>query len=147
MLRELSNETAGAPPRPSHGHRLELVVLETDATLAAAVLVRAHHLAAGLDARITILSVCVLPYPLPFVPPAEAARQFRHRLEKLAAETGLPCRGRLVFARDLSQGLASALRPRSTVMIGVRPRWWPTHEERLARRLAAAGHYIAIVRV
>jgi hypothetical protein len=41
----------------------------------------------------------------------------------------------LYVCRDRWHMLASVLRPHSLVVIGVPRRWWPTREERVARKL------------
>ena len=44
--------------------------------------------------------------------------------------------------RDPAETLAAVLKPDSVVVLGGRKRWWPTTEERLARKLRRIGHEV-----
>jgi hypothetical protein len=48
----------------------------------------------------------------------------------------------MYLCRDSSETLLAVLKPRSLVVIGGRRRWWPTREERLAKKLRGAGHEV-----
>jgi hypothetical protein len=53
-------------PDASEGGGIELVVLYTGPETTAAVLERAVHLTAGLNATVTLVAVCAVPYQSPF---------------------------------------------------------------------------------
>jgi len=130
------------PERP-----LELVVPYTNPALAARALAAATELARGFEAAVTLMAVHVLPYPAPL----ECQQGIRQRLEAeltaVARTSPVAIRVKLVFARDRADAFLGLLRRQSLVVIGTNNRWWRTREERLARRLSAAGHSVAVVKV
>jgi hypothetical protein len=89
----------------------------------------------------------VLPYPAPL----ECQEGIRQRLEAelavVARATPAALRVKLVFARDREEAYLALLRRESLVVIGTKDRWWPTGEERFARKLAAHGHSVAVIKV
>jgi len=130
------------PERP-----LELVVPYTNPALAARALAAATELARGFEAAVTLMAVHVLPYPAPL----ECQQGIRQRLEAeltaVARTSPVAIRVKLVFARDRADAFLGLLRRQSLVVIGTNNRWWRTREERLARRLSAGGHSVAVVKV
>ena len=46
--------------------------------------------------------------------------------------------------RDAVEMLRGALKPGSLVVIGERPRWWPTRESALAKALRKMGHIVLL---
>jgi hypothetical protein len=65
----------------------------------------------------------------------------------VARTSPVSIRVKLVFARDRADAYLGLLRRQSMVVIGTKDRWWPTREERLARKLTVAGHSVAIIRM
>jgi hypothetical protein len=130
------------PQRP-----LELVVPYTNPALTARALTAAAELARGFEAAITLIAVHVLPYPAPL----ECQEGIRNRLEAeltaMARTSPVAIRVKLIFARDREAAYLGLLKPQSLVVIGTKDRWWRTREERLARRLTAGGHRVAVVKV
>jgi len=126
---------------------LELVVPYTSPALSAQALSAAAELAQGFEAVVTLIAVYVLPYPAPL----ECQQGIRTRLEAelaaVARTSSAAVRLKLVFARDRSRAFCDLLPRRSVVVMGTKQRWWPTPEERFARKLARAGHSVALVRV
>jgi hypothetical protein len=112
----------------------------TEGTLRA--LRTAATLANGLGARIRLLVLEVVPYPLgldaPDVPVAFSRRHFRTIAADARIETNIDIR----IGRDVGQMLESALKPKSVIVMGARPGWWPTPERRLANRLRRQGHQV-----
>lgn len=121
---------------------LEVVVLHTATEGTLRALRTAATLANGLGARIRLLVVEVVPYPLaldaPNVPVAFTRRHFRTIVADARIETHIDIR----IGRDAAQMLESALKPKSVIVMGVRPGWWPTQQRRLANRLKRQGHQV-----
>ena len=120
---------------------INVVFTSVDATLTA--LKEAARLANHLAARITLVVLQIVPYPLPLTSPAVSvdwnARRFRVIANKSPVETII----HLYLCRDRFVTLLSVLNPESVVVIGGRKRWWwPTPEKALARTLQRAGHEV-----
>jgi hypothetical protein len=126
---------------------LEVVVPYTKPALAAPALTAALDLAGGFEAAITLVAVHVLPYAVPL----ECQEGIRTRLEAeltaVARTSPIPIAARLVFARDRENAFQTLLPRNALVVIGAKHHWWRTPEERLARKLAARGHSVAVIRV
>ncbi len=135
-----SLERSGAAP-------LEIVAPYTEWSLAKAVLERAVVLAAGLEVHIQLIAVHTSPYPAAIGCPALVHAQLVEQLTDLAAGCPVPVTPQVVMARYWDEGFRYAVKPNSTVLIGTRERFWPTHEEKLARLLAREGHHVALIHV
>ncbi|HXM39954.1 MAG TPA: hypothetical protein VN924_01815 [Bryobacteraceae bacterium] len=126
---------------------LDLVVPYTNPALTARALAAATELARGFEAAVTLVAVYVLPYPSPL----ECQQGIRKRLEAevtaVARTSPVAIRAKLVFARSREDAYLRMLGRQSLVVIGTKNRPWPTTETRLARRLTAGGHSVAIVKV
>jgi hypothetical protein len=126
---------------------LQLVVLYNNPLLTARALAAAAEWALEFDAAVTLMAVYVLPYPSPL----ECQEGIRKRLEReltaVARTSPAAIRIRLVFARDREDACMGMLQCQSVVVLGAKDRWWPTREERLARKLAASGHSVALIKV
>ena len=134
-------------PLESEIRPLQIVVPHLNPALTAKALEAAVYLARGFDAAVILTAVYVLPYPAPL----ECQEGIRERMESellaLARTTPGDVKAKLVFARDRETAFCGLLPPRALVVIGTRRHWWPTREVRFARRLTAAGHSVAVIRV
>jgi hypothetical protein len=145
----LCDRTALPPALESHRqeHPLDLVVPYVNAAVTTRALAAALKLADGCRAAVTLIAVHVLPYPATL----ECQEGIRQRLEgeltAVARATRAAVYVKLVFARDREQAYLALLRRQSLVVIGTKHRWWRTGEERFARRLAARGHSVAVIKV
>lgn len=126
---------------------LEVVVPYSNPALAAQALGAALELAQGFDAVVTLMAVHVLPYPAPLEYQEGIRRRLEDNLAAVARAGPVSMRVKLVFARDREDAFLGLLARQSLVVIGTRNRWWRTREERLARKLAAGGHSVALIRV
>jgi hypothetical protein len=126
---------------------LEIVVPYTDPETTAAALARAETLTAGLEARVQLIAVHTLPYPVPFVCPSLVHAHLVEQLLDLAAGCTLTVQPQVVLARDRMDGFKYALKPCSTVLVASHRHMWRTQEEKLARSLAEAGHKVALVHI
>ena len=124
---------------------LEVVVPYTGPETTAEALGRVAALTAGLNARVLLVAVHTLPYPLPFVCPTLVHAHLVNRLIELASLCSLPVQPQVVLARDRAEGFRFALKPSSTVLVATPRRFWRTPEEKLARSLARDGHKVALV--
>jgi hypothetical protein len=130
------------PERP-----LELVVPYTSPALAAQALSAAVELARGFDVAVILMAVYVLPYPSPLEFQEGIRRRLEAELTAVARTSPAQIRVKLVFARDREDAYLGLLKRHSLVVIGTKDRWWRTREEHLARRLTAAGHSVAVLKV
>lgn len=129
------------------GGELEVVVPYTEWSVTEAVLKRAVALTAGLNARLTLVAVHAVPYPLDFGCPTAVHAHLVEQLVDLASRCPLPVNPQVVLARDRTEGFRYALKPASTVLVGTRKHLWRTEEEKLARSLARDGHKVALVHI
>ena len=122
-----------------------VVVLFTSANRTLKAIESARSLANTLCLPIVVLATPVVPFPLPLEEPqvpfdftirhfAKAAEQFPENISVVA----YPCRDRM-------EALKQVLPPDSPVLIGIRKKWWPTSDERLARDLGRAGFSVTVV--
>ncbi len=118
---------------------MEIVVLHTTVAETLQALKTAAHLAQDLSARIRLLVLEVVPYPLPLDRPDVTLpfthRRFRTLAEKSSVETNVDVH----LVRDREKAVKSVLEPHSVVVIGTRRAWWPN---RLVKLLERAGHQI-----
>jgi hypothetical protein len=97
-----------------------------------------------LNARITLLAAQVVPYPLPLESPP-VPRDFQEsQFAAIMRQSSVEATVRLYLCREPVETLAAVLRPASLVVLGGRRRWWPTAEQKLARRLRRAGHDVIL---
>src|ERR1022692_3120786 len=83
---------------------LEGVVPYTGPETTAAVLERVAVLTAGLNARILLVAVHTLPYPVPFVCPTLVHAHLVEQLLELAGHCTLAVQPQVVLARDRLEG-------------------------------------------
>jgi hypothetical protein len=134
----------GATQAPPAGP--DVAVLYTDVKPTLAALRKAAVLADGLHARIRLVVAQVVPYPLPLDRPDVAESYTARKLSTLLPDTAIETHIDLRLCRDRVEGLLPALQKESIVVLGTKKRrWWPTPEERLARRLEKHGLAVLVV--
>jgi hypothetical protein len=144
-LQKVLDPAAGFPDRPETGEsesRLNLDVVFTSVEPTLAALKKAGALASRLNGRITLVVPQIVPYPLPLKTPPVLIEFNERRFRIIASESRVETTVRIYLCRDPSETLAEVLKPRSIVVLGGRRRWWPTAEERLARKLRRVGHEV-----
>ncbi|HTB19872.1 MAG TPA: hypothetical protein VK708_17240 [Bryobacteraceae bacterium] len=146
-LEKMIAPAIGAPARPfteQTGSKLDVSVVFTsvDATLTA--LKEAANLASSLDGRITLIVPQIVPYPLPLASPPVLVDFNERRLRVIASNCRVETRVSIYLCRDPLETLRSVLKPHSLVVVGSRKRWWPTAEERLAKKLRHFGHQVVV---
>jgi hypothetical protein len=124
-----------------------VTVISTTLEGTTAALDAARWLAKDLGARITLLTMQVVPvrFPLdkPPVAPDFTIKQQRSLL--FPSVTREDVTNRICLCRDRDDGLRRVLRRRALVVIGGRRRWWLGGEERLEQALRRLGHHVIFV--
>ncbi len=139
-MKVLSQRTAGATQSSVAGSP-DVAVVYTAAEPTRAALRRAATLVSGLDARIRLLVPQIVPYPLPLDQPAPDGAFSERRLRSLLPDS-VDAWIEIRLCRDFESALIPALRENSIVLIPTPRRWWPTWENRLARRLENQGREV-----
>jgi len=132
-----NNDASGEAP-------LEVIVLHTTTSATLRALRTAARLAEGLAARIRLLVLEIVPYPLPVAAPPVPLEFTHRRFRTVALETKIDTDVDIRLGRDKAQMLESALKPHSLVVMAAKTGWWPNAEKRLARRLENLGHQVVV---
>ena len=133
--RSLTTETGLSEATAATESGLNVVVVFTTPHATISALRSASGLAVSLGATIKLVVPQVVPYPLPLTSPPVLLDFQEKRFRELAAASPVDIRVQLYLCRDQLETLKIALKPHSIVVIGGRKRWWPTREQRLARKL------------
>jgi hypothetical protein len=122
----------------------QIAIPHTTPELTRTAFKRAAELTSGLDARIRLIEVQVVPYGLPLDRPAVNPSHSIRKIRLLAKESSVPISAEIVYARDWEQGLRRSLIPGSIVLLTIKRRWGRTEfrEKRMAARLRKAGHQV-----
>ena len=113
---------------------LEVVVLHTNVAETLLALKAAARLAHDLSARIRLLVIEVVPYPLPLDRPAVALPFTERRFRILAGEATIETNVDIHLVRDREKALQSVLEPHSVVVLGA--------PNKLAKHIVRAGHQV-----
>jgi hypothetical protein len=133
-----------AQPTATENARLGVIVVFTTVESTVHALRKAGALATRLNAHITLVVPQVVPFPLPLTSPPVLLDFSERRFRVIAAESPVQTTVRLYLCRDQMETLATVLEPNSLIVLGARRRWWPTAEDRLARKLRRAGHQVIL---
>ncbi len=122
---------------------VRLVFTSFNRTLKA--LEKAIPLAIPFNREIEILVMQTVPFVLPLDDPSVPLEFLVRRLEEMAS--GIPQKIRIsaYLCRDRLEGLKRVLNRNCPVVIGVRKRWWPTSDERVALKLRRSGYDVITV--
>lgn len=121
---------------------MEIVVLHTTVAETLAALKTAAQLADGLSARIRLLVLEVVPYPLPLDRPNVPLPFTRRRFRTLATNSAVETNVDIHLVRDPDKTIESVLEPHSVVVMGAHRSWWPSAHTRVAKRLERMGHQV-----
>lgn len=124
---------------------LDVVVVFTAIDVTIAALRKAGVLANRLSAHITLLVPQIVPYPLPITSPPVLLDFNERRFRVIACESPVKTTVKIVLCRDTLLTLTEVLKPHSLVVMGGRKHWWPTAENKLARKLRRLGHEVILV--
>jgi hypothetical protein len=100
-----------------------------------------------LNVHVSLVDIQVVPFPCALTQPPVDKNFSRRRLCDLLAQSGLPGRADVVYARDWLEGFRRMLQPQSLVILATKKRWWRTREDKLARALLKAGHQVMLLHV
>lgn len=130
-----------ANPRGTNGHygQLEINVLFTSPEATVEVLERTGNLLRGLNARIDLIALLAVPYPLALNNPPVSVAFTEQRLLDIASQSPVDTSAHLYICRSPLEALTSVLKPGSVLIVGNRKRWWPSWEQRLAQKIESAG--------
>jgi hypothetical protein len=122
-----------------------VIFTSPDQTLKA--LEKADQVARLLRTRIEILALQSVPYTLPLDESSVPFEFLVRHLEEMAGQFPEPTKISAYLCRDPMETLKKVLNRYGPVVIGIRKRWWPTCDERLARKLCHAGYHVILVNV
>ena len=148
MLLAVEKTLRPQPERPVQSgiqereHQLNISVVFTSVPSTLAALKEAGELANSLGARITLLVPQIVPYPLPLETPPVLVEFSENRFRVLASQSPVETSVQIYLCRDKFETLTTVLAPRSIVVVGGPKRWWPTRDEKLARRLRRSGYEV-----
>ncbi len=121
---------------------MEVVVLHTTIPETLQALKTAARLAHGLSARIRLLVLEVVPYPLPIDRPNVPLSFTRRRFHTLAGNASIETTVDIHLVRDPDKSIESALEPHSVIVMGAHRTWLPNAHTRVAKRLERLGHQV-----
>ena len=121
---------------------LQLVIPYRKPELTKAALKYAARFTVGLNVRLRLIDIHVVPYGVPLDKPTVNPKHLRRRLRHLAMESHLDVSAEIIYARDWEQGFRRVLSPNSLVLLAIQRSWWRTSEKRLAARLRKLGHQV-----
>jgi hypothetical protein len=133
------------PPyvHPKTGSSVFVVFTSVNWTLKA--MEKAREMAKPFGANIVVAAVQVVPYPLSLEEPPIELEFVAKRFQEKALEFSEKIRVEVCLCRDPLAALERILKPNCPVVMGIKKRWWPTPDERLARELRRAGYEIISV--
>lgn len=143
--RSLNSESARSEPATSESDSaLNITVVFTAVNDTIAALKKAGAMAESLGARLTLVVLQIVPFPLPLTSPPVLLEFQEKRFREIASESPVDTTVQLYLCRDRDDTLRKALKPHSLVVIGGRKRFWPTLASRMARQLLKDGHQVIL---
>jgi hypothetical protein len=127
------------------GFRLPVYVIFTSLNQTREALEKASKLAKSVQTGIEILAVQIVPFQLALDKPPVPFEFLVRRLEEMADHFPEPIRISAYLCRYPMEALKRVLKHDCPVVMGIRKRWWPTRDERLARRLRRAGYNVMLI--
>jgi hypothetical protein len=142
---DISGIGAVDPPCISPEAGLSVFVVFPSMNWALRAMEKAREMAVPLGARIVVVALQVVPYPLPLDKPPIPIDFLIRRFQEKAGEFSGRTRVAVYLCRDPLAALKSIVSPERPIVIGIKKRLWPTRNERLARKLRHAGYSITLV--
>jgi hypothetical protein len=130
------------PELPNQANAFDLVIPYKTPELTAAAVECAITLGHGLDMRIRLIDVRVVPYVVPLDKSPVRRARLEDNLRRIARKSPVVISPELIFARNWEAGFRRTLRPHSVVLIPIRKALWRTHDKRMAERLRKHGHQV-----
>jgi hypothetical protein len=141
----LGSIRAVEPPRISPEPELSVFVVFTSMNGTPKALEKAREMAQSLGAKVAVVAMQVVPFPLPLDEPPVPMGFTIGRFEEMARELSEKPKVSGYLCRDPLEALKGILKPNCPVVMGIKKKWWPTSDERLARQLRRAGYNITLV--
>jgi hypothetical protein len=140
---DIDEETSSA----SGASELAIFVLFTSVDWTLKALEKACEIARPLEAKVVVVVIQAVPFPLPLdtpiIPLEWVIRRFEEKVGDLPDDSDIKI---LVYlCRDRASALKRVLNPVCPVVIGMKKRWWPTQNERITRNLRRAGYEVVSV--
>jgi hypothetical protein len=127
------------------GSRLPVFVVFTSLDRTLKALERATQLAKHRNTEVEIVDMQTVPYSLPLNDPSVPSEYISRHLSEMAAQFSESIRISTYICRDSLDALKLVLNRDCPVAIGVRKRWWPTRDGRLAQKLRRSGYNVISV--
>jgi hypothetical protein len=129
----------------SLGLELPVFVVFTSINQTLHALEKACQLAEPLGRGIEVLAVQTVPFALSLDDPSVPFEFLVRQLEEMATQFPVHIKISAYLCRDLFETLKRVLNRDCLVVIGIKKRWWPTPDERAARKLQRAGYSVILV--
>jgi hypothetical protein len=121
------------------GSQPSAFVIYTSANRTLKALEKASEMVKPAGGSIEVVAPQIVPSSLPLDrPPVRFEIVIRH-FEEMAEQLPVSICIHACLCREPWEALKTILSPNTPIVIGVRKRWWPTSEERLAGKLRRAG--------
>jgi hypothetical protein len=130
---------------PERGGMISVVFTSEKLTLRA--LEKAREMTKQSGASIAVIAVQAVPFILPIDRTSRPIEFVIRRFEKTISIFPEKIRVLVYICRDRFDAYKRALKPHVPTFIGIRKKWWPTRDQRLARKLHRAGYNVIIVEV
>ena len=125
-----------------------LHVIATTCTGTVSALKAAQQIADTRRARVVLLVPRVVSFTLSLDQPDEDPVAIAESYRTIVDQAGIEANVRVCFCREPRDVFGRLLIDNADVVVGGRRgRWWPSPEERLARRLTAEGHHVTFADV
>jgi hypothetical protein len=128
------------------GLELPVFVIFTSINQTLQALEKACQLAQPRRSGIEIMAVQPVPFALPLDDPSVPFNFLIRRLKDHASQFPVQIKISGYLCRNLFETLTRVLNRDCPVVMGVKKRWWPTRDERVARKLQRAGYDVSLVK-
>jgi len=130
------------PVQEETDRKLSVSVVFTSVEGTLGALKKAGNLANRLHASILLVVPQVVSYALPLESPPVLVEFNENRFRVAASESPVETSVTIYLCRDRFETLAAVLQPGTIIVLGGRKRWWPSEDQRLARKLRRAGYEV-----
>jgi hypothetical protein len=137
----VENISGDESPQIGPEFHVSVVVLFTSTRRTLKALEKAEGLAKSLGARILVVAAQIVPFPAPLDQPP-VSFEFVIRQFQMAVQNKEEIKVSAFVCRDQFEAYKCILNRNSPIVIGIKKRWWPTREKRLARKLRSSGYQI-----
>lgn len=100
----ISTDSTRSVPVPAIRQTLDIVVMYTSVKLAAAALERAEELAQGMELRVRLVCMLIVPYPLPVEQPQIDLEHLKANWRRFHSATVLRSKKRLCWRATCKRG-------------------------------------------